>query len=102
MRFNFFQKLFTIFNFFICFFEITEALLRIPFSVIGRCSFVPTSHWLQAASIILQNHRRLPVSIFSVKIAAAGSLKRVTRMIFKISSDFKGARYNFEFDFHIN
>jgi hypothetical protein len=32
--------------------------------------------------MILQNHRRLPVSIFSVKIAAIGSLKRVTGRIF--------------------
>ncbi len=32
----------------------------------------------QAASgMILRNHRRLPVSIFSVKIAAFGSLKRI-------------------------
>ncbi len=29
-------------------------------------------------NMILQCHRRLPVSIFSVKIAALGSLKRVT------------------------
>jgi hypothetical protein len=29
------------------------------------------------SGMILQNHRRLPVSIFSVKIAALGSLKRV-------------------------
>jgi hypothetical protein len=27
--------------------------------------------------MILRNHRRLPVSIFSVKIAALGSLKRI-------------------------
>ncbi len=38
-----------------------------------------------AFGIILQNHRRLPVSIFSVKIAALGPLKRVTGRIFKIS-----------------
>jgi len=25
----------------------TETLLRISFSVIGRCSLVPSSHWLQ-------------------------------------------------------
>jgi hypothetical protein len=59
-------------------------MLAEPFSVIGRCSLVATSHWLhekgprinlpQAASgMILKNHRRLPVSIFSVKIAALGS-----------------------------
>jgi hypothetical protein len=54
------------------------------------------SHWLQgkcarinlsqaASGIILQNDRRLSVSIFSVKITAVGSLKRVTGRIFKIS-----------------
>jgi hypothetical protein len=58
-----------------------ETLLRIHFSVIGRCSLVPTSHWLQgkfasinlsqaASCMILQNLRRLHVSIFNVKIAA--------------------------------
>jgi hypothetical protein len=26
---------------------LTETLLTIPFSVIGQCSLVPTSHWLQ-------------------------------------------------------
>jgi hypothetical protein len=43
--------------------------------------------------MILQNHRRLSVSIFIVKIAALESLKRVTGRIFKIStvSNFKGA-----------
>jgi hypothetical protein len=76
-----------------------ETLLRIPFSLIGRCSVMPTSHLLQekctrihlshaafgmilqnhaAIGMILQNHGRLPVSIFSVKIGALGSLKRVT------------------------
>jgi hypothetical protein len=51
---------------------------------------VPTSHWLKAkgarvnssqsaSGMILQNHRRLPASIFSVKIAALGYLKRVTK-----------------------
>jgi hypothetical protein len=58
---------------------LTETLLRIFFSVIGRCFLVATSHWLQGArinlskaalSVILQNHRRLPVSIFSIKITA--------------------------------
>jgi hypothetical protein len=69
----------------------TETPLGIHLSVIGRCSLVPmTSHWLQgkcarinlSSGIILQNHRRLPVSIFSVKIAALWSLKRVTVRIF--------------------
>jgi hypothetical protein len=37
-----FQKLFTtLYNYKLF------ALLRISFSVIGRCSLVPTSHWLQ-------------------------------------------------------
>jgi hypothetical protein len=54
-------------------------------SVISRYSLVPTSQLLQekcarislsqaASGMILQNHRRLTVSIFSVKIAAVGSL----------------------------
>jgi hypothetical protein len=30
------------------------------------------------SGMTLQNHRRLPVNIFSVKIAVLGSLKRVT------------------------
>jgi hypothetical protein len=75
---------------------LTENLLKIPFSVIGRSSLVPTSHWMQgkyakinlsqaAFGMILQNHRRLPVSIFSVKISSVGSLKLVTGRIFKIS-----------------
>jgi hypothetical protein len=75
---------------------LTETVLKIPFSVIGRCSLVPTSHRLQgkrarnnlsqvvASGMILQNHKRLPVSIFGVKIAAVVSLKRVTGWIFKI------------------
>ncbi len=93
---------------------LTETLLRISFSVIGRCSLVPTSqsHWLQgkcarinlspaAFGIILQNHRWLPVSIFSVKIAALWSLKRVTGRIFKISKSFQRSKLNFEFFFFI-
>ncbi len=72
----------------------------------------PIYHWLQgkysrinlsqaASGLILQNCRRLPVSIFIVKIANLGSLKRVTVSIFKIStvSNFKWSSYNFEFDF---
>jgi hypothetical protein len=75
-----------------------ETLLIIPFSVIGQCSPVPpTPHWLQgkfagislshAASVmILQNRRRLPVCIFRGKIAAFGSVKRVTGSNFKRTS----------------
>ncbi len=68
---------------------LTETFLKTPFSVIGWCSLVPASHWLKrkcggihlsqaAPGMILQYHRRVPVSIFSIKIAALGSLKRVT------------------------
>jgi hypothetical protein len=75
---------------------LTKTLLKIPLSVIGRCSLVPTSHWLQkkcaridlsqaASGMILQNHRWLHVNIFCVKIAALGSLKRLSGRIFKIS-----------------
>jgi hypothetical protein len=38
-----------------------------------------------ASGMVLQNHRRFPVNIFSVNITALGSLKQVTRKIFKIS-----------------
>jgi hypothetical protein len=49
---------------------LTETLLIIPFYVIGRCSLVPTSHWLQGNAQELtcqtgfrydfQHHRRFP------------------------------------------
>jgi hypothetical protein len=63
---------------------LTETLLRIPLSVIGQCSPVSAPHWLQgkaskfschmaAFNIILQDHRRLPVCIFRIKIVALGS-----------------------------
>jgi hypothetical protein len=51
-----------------------------PFSMIGRCFLV------------------LPVSIFSVKITALGSLKRVPGRIFKVQR----SKLNLEFDFIIN
>ncbi len=74
---------------------LTETLIRIPFFVIGGCSLMPTSHLLQvncarinlsqgASGRISQNHRRLPVSNFSVEIAALWLLKRVTGRILKI------------------
>jgi hypothetical protein len=60
---------------------LTETLLRIPLSVIGRRYLAPISHWLQgkcarinfsqaASGMILQNQRQFSVSIFGVKIAA--------------------------------
>jgi hypothetical protein len=69
---------------------LTETLLKNPFLEIGRCSLEPTSQLLQgkyariyslrrhvtaAPCMILQNHRRLPVNIFRVKIFKAGSWK---------------------------
>jgi hypothetical protein len=67
---------------------LTGTFLRIPFSVIGRCSLVPTSHWLQGkyARIIVTGGYRYDFTEsqaasckhFSVKIAALGSLMRVT------------------------
>ncbi len=54
-----------------------------------------------ASSMILQNYRPLPVCIYSVKVAALGSLKRVTEIIFKISRSFPRRNLN-EFDFFIN
>jgi hypothetical protein len=55
-----------------------------------------SAHWLQgkcgkinlpqaASGMILHSHWWLPVSNFSGKIAALGSLKRVTERIFKSS-----------------
>jgi hypothetical protein len=46
------------------------------------------SAWAVCAAhfrMILQKHRLFPVCIFSDKMDALGSLKRVTEMIFKIS-----------------
>jgi hypothetical protein len=82
----------------------TETLLRIPFSVIGRCSLVASYHWLQgkcarinlsqgASGVILQNHRQLLVSIFSISELLEGFSKLV--------SNFRGASKEFEFDFFI-
>jgi hypothetical protein len=106
MVFKVFQKfsttLNTIINLLFPFFEnanfdmLFETLLRIPFHVIGRCSLMPTSNWLQGKcalinpllavfGMVLQNRKWIPLSIFSVKIAALGSLKRLTGRIFKIS-----------------
>ncbi len=74
---------------------LSENLLRIPFSVIGRCSPVWAIGCRENASnsvvtsdfryFFLQNHRRLPVCVSRVKIAALESLKRVIESIFKIS-----------------
>jgi hypothetical protein len=78
-----------------------ETLLRISFSVISRCSPVQAFHWLQwicfkfncqRQLLVLFYHRRLPVCIFNVKIAAVGSLKWVTESIFKISKQFERSK----------
>ncbi len=46
-----------------------------------------------ACCVILQDHRRLPVGIFRVIIAALGSLKRVTSdSIFKINKKFQRSK----------
>jgi hypothetical protein len=83
---------------------LTETLFRISFSVIGRCSLV--RHWLQGNAQELtchrrltvpydiQNHRRLPVSISSVKnrrfrVFEAGLLEGFSKLV--IVSNFKGA-----------
>ncbi len=75
-----FQGLSKAFHYLLILEVLTETLLIISFSVIGRCCLVPASHWLQgecarnnlsraASGMILQSHRRLLVSFFSVKIA---------------------------------
>jgi hypothetical protein len=71
-----FSQIFTIINFLFASLKVrtnfenaSETLHRIPFCVIGRCSPVPTSHWLQgncsrinlsqaASGMILQNRRQ--------------------------------------------
>jgi hypothetical protein len=93
-----------------------ETLLRIHFSVIGRYSLVPTSHWLQrkcariilsheALGLVLQNHRRLPECIMIVKIATVGYLKRVTppdptSFDSKLLDDMKGISSTSDIFFH--
>jgi hypothetical protein len=110
MVFKDFSLSYTIINFLLASFKLLNnfenACLNPPensLRMIGQCSHVPSTHWLQgkcarinltqaAFGKNLQNHRRLPVSIFlNVKIATLGSLKRVTGMIFKLVSNFKGA-----------
>ncbi len=72
----------------------TETLLRIPFSLIGWCFLVPTSHLLQgkcarinlsqaASGMILQNHRRLPVSIFQCQNRCFRAFEAGYRKYFK-------------------
>ncbi len=72
---------------------LTETHLRIPFSLVNRC--FPHIFCRENAQELrrlpvwfLQNHRRLPVR----KIAALGSLKRVTGRIFKISTWFQRSK----------
>jgi hypothetical protein len=73
---------------------LTETLLRIPFSdwSMFSCAYLSLAAGKSAiielspvAFGILQNLRRLPVSIVGVKIAALGSLKQVTGRFFKIT-----------------
>ncbi len=52
--------------------------------------------------MILQNRRWLPVTIFRVKIAALGSLKRLLEGFSKLVDNSKGTSSNFEFDYFIN
>jgi hypothetical protein len=90
-----FLLLYTIINFYLLLWNyllilkmLTETLVRIPFLWLVERSQAPTSHWLQgkcsrinlsqaASGMILQNNR-LPVSIFTTKITAIVSLTRVT------------------------
>jgi hypothetical protein len=95
--FNSFPIHYTIINFlFTSLNMISETLLKIIFSVIGRCFTVPTFHWLQGkfarfnfsqavSGMIFQNHRWVTVCFFIVKTAALGFLKRNNGSFFKIS-----------------
>ncbi len=93
---------------------LTKTLFRIPFSVIGQCSPVSTPHWLQWKwaeiylsqvnfCVILEDHRRLLVSIFKVKIAAIGSLKSfVARNFLLVVNNFIDSTKTFCLDFFVN
>jgi hypothetical protein len=74
---------------------LAETLLRIPFSVTGGRSLVPTLIGFREKAQELTGHTRLPVKsyritggflyAFPVSNLALGSLKRVTGRIFRIS-----------------
>jgi hypothetical protein len=75
---------------------LTETLLKIPFSLIGRCFFVPTFHWLKEKCARInftggfgyefaESQVAACIIYTSVKIAVLGSSQRVTGRIFKIS-----------------
>ncbi len=102
----------TIINFFVLFEISYLTLIRNPFSVTGWCSLMLISHWLQgkctklklsqaASGMILQNHR-LPVSIFSAKIAAIGLWNGLLKRFSKFLSNFKRSSKIFGFEFFIN
>ncbi len=91
---------------------LTEALLRIPFSVIGRCfSLVPTSPWLQENAQQLTCHRRLPVWFTESRAASCKHFQcqnchfrvfeQVTGRIFEISKWIQKNKLKLLFDFFI-
>jgi hypothetical protein len=69
---------------------LAETLLRISFfcdRLQGKCTRINLSQ--SASGMILQNHRRLPVNIFSVEIPASGFLKDNLEGYSKLVSNFK-------------
>ncbi len=106
--FKCFSLPYTIINFFVSFWN---CLLN-PHQKSLLCDWL-ISHWLQgkctkiklsqaASGMILQNHRRLPVSIFSAKIAAIGLWNGLMKRFSKFLSNFKRSSKIFGFEFFIN
>ncbi len=72
---------------------LTETLLKIPFSVIGRCSLVPTTHWLQGKYLLVTGGYRY---VFTESLAASSMHFHCKAVPFlevfsKLVSNFKGA-----------
>ncbi len=115
MVFKIFQKLLTthliqlltfyllLWNYLLILKMITKTLHRIPFSLVGWCSLVPTSHWRKNNFT-----QALPVWFyritggFSVKIPALGLWSRLLEGFSKLVRNFKEASKNFMFDYFIN
>jgi hypothetical protein len=55
-----------------------ETLLRIPFSVIGRCSSVPTPHWLHGKCVKFIGRRLRVAEIFFEISNPRGQSKTLT------------------------
>ncbi len=73
-------------NYFLILKMLTETLLRISFSVIGRCSLVQTSHWLQGKCA------RITLAFSVSKSLLSGLWSGLLEGFSKLVSNFKGAK----------